>query len=155
MMTFMAAAGPALGQIEGSGGFQLWQSLGGLALVFGLLILSLKLLGRFNRRHNPGQTSLLTVWHLGPKREIQVLRLGDDVHYIYRHEGSMVLLKQESFADWQRFQAANPERQAENGLAKVLGGKFPLTGLVRKSPAGAGHVTAPARVGDLLQSLKS
>lgn len=102
-----------MAQTLGSGsGFNIWQSLGGLLLVFGLLILSLKLLGRFNRRRNHGRTGLLAVWPLGPKREIQVLRLGDEVHYIYRHEGAMVLLKQETMAQWEQAQAEGKPDQA-------------------------------------------
>lgn len=91
---------------EGAAGPSWWQTAGGLAAVFGLLILCLRLLARFNRRHAPGQATLLTVWHLGPRREIQVLRLGADVHYVYRHDGAMVLLNRESFAEYERNRAA-------------------------------------------------
>jgi flagellar biogenesis protein FliO len=104
-MMFLAQESAIPGALGSSAGFNIWQSLGGLLLVFGLLILSLKLLGRLNRRRNHGKTGLLAVWPLGPKREIQVLRLGDEVHYIYRHEGAMVLLKQETMAQWEQAQA--------------------------------------------------
>ncbi len=123
-MAFLADAAVP-GALASGSGFNVWQSLGGLALVFGLLILCLKLLGRFNRRRNPGQTSLLTVWHLGPRREVQVLRLGDEVHYIYRHEGAMVLLKQEPLRHWE------------------------------SSPAAARSGETPARLGGLLQSFQA
>ncbi|MBE0565616.1 MAG: hypothetical protein IH621_06665, partial [Krumholzibacteria bacterium] len=76
-----------------------WQAVGGLLAVFGLLFLCLRLLARFTRRGAGGQATLLAVWPLGPRREIQVLRLGADVHYVYRHDGAMVLLRQEPFAD--------------------------------------------------------
>jgi hypothetical protein len=82
-------------------GMSWWQTVGGLAVVFGLLLLSLKLLGKWNRRSGGSDSSLLTVWHLGPKREIQVLRLGDHVHYIYRHDGAMVVLQTEPVADFE------------------------------------------------------
>jgi len=82
-------------------GVSWWQTLGGLVAVFGLLILSLKLLGKWNRRSGGSESSLLTVWHLGPKREIQVLRLGDQVNYIYRHDGAMVVLKTEPLAEYE------------------------------------------------------
>jgi hypothetical protein len=87
-------------------GISWWQTIGGLVLVFGLLIVSLKLLGKWNRRTGGADTNLMTVWHLGPKREIQLLRLGDEVHYIYRHDGSMVVLKKEPWADFERKKAA-------------------------------------------------
>ncbi len=77
-----------------------WQTIGGLLVVFGLLMLSLKLLGRFNRNRAGGNASLLAVWQLGPKREIQVLKLFDTVHYIYRHEGGLVELKQQPLAQY-------------------------------------------------------
>ena len=83
------------GAFAADSGMSWWQTLGGLLAVFGLLLLSLKLLGKWNRRSGGADSSLLTVWHLGPKREIQVLRLGEQVHYIYRHDGAMVELKNE------------------------------------------------------------
>jgi hypothetical protein len=83
-----------------------WKTVGGLIVVFGLLIVSLKLLGKFNRRSGGAESSLLTVWHLGPKREIQLLRLGEQVHYIYRHDGAMVTLKSEPLAEFEEKKAA-------------------------------------------------
>jgi len=83
------------------GGISWWQTLGGLAAVFGLLIVSLKFLGKWNRRSGASHSSLLTVWHLGPKREIQLLRVGDQVHYIYRHDGAMVALKTEPLHEFE------------------------------------------------------
>jgi len=92
-MMFLAQTSALPGALGSGSGFNIWQSMGGLAVVFGLLLLCLKLLGRFNRQRSGGQAALLTVWPLGPKREIQILRLEDEVHYIYKHEGSLVLLK--------------------------------------------------------------
>lgn len=108
-----AEAGPTFA----TGGNPWWQTLGGLLVVFGLLILALKFLGKWNRRQGGGQAQVLTVWPLGPKREIQVLRLGDDVHYIYRHDNAMVLLKQEDFASYEA------DRQAGESLAGPSAGK--------------------------------
>lgn len=147
MINFTATAGALPGLSEGGGGFSLWQSLGGLILVFGLLILCLKLLGRFNRRHNPGQSSLLTVWPLGPKREIQILRLGDEVHYIYRHEGAMVLLKQESLTQWERSRAGEAAPTGAGGLGRFFGGRLSRSGL---SP-----LVKPGLTADLSRSLES
>ena len=89
------------GAIAADGGISWWQTLGGLVTVFGLLILSLKLLSKWNRRAGGAETSLLTVWHMGPKREIQLLRLGDQVHYIYRHDGAMVVLRAEPLVEFE------------------------------------------------------
>jgi len=89
------------GAFVSDSGMSWWQTLGGLVAVFGLLLLSLKLLGKWNRRSSGSDSSLLTVWHLGPKREIQVLRLGDLVHYIYRHDGSMVILQTEPLEEFE------------------------------------------------------
>jgi len=78
-----------------------WQTLGGLIVVFGLLLVSLKLLGKWNRRSVGSDSSFVTVWHLGPKKEIQVLRLADQVHFIYRHDGAMVVLQTQPLADFE------------------------------------------------------
>ncbi|MEN8005400.1 MAG: hypothetical protein ABFS42_00155 [Candidatus Krumholzibacteriota bacterium] len=96
------------GSFAADGGMSWWQTLGGLVAVFGLLLVSLKLLGKWNRRTGGAESSLLTVWHLGPKREIQVLRLGDQVHYVYRHDGAMVTLRTEPLVDFERTQAGAP-----------------------------------------------
>ncbi|RKZ19716.1 hypothetical protein DRQ50_01500 [bacterium] len=82
-------------------GMSWWQTAGGLVAVFGLLLLSLRLLGRFQKNRGGDRAGMLTVWPLGPKREIQVLRLGDAVHYVYRHDGAMVVLEQETLAAWE------------------------------------------------------
>ena len=149
-MHFLAEAGPLTGSLGSGSGFNVWQSLGGLILVFGLLILSMKLLGRFSRNHNPGQSSILAVWHLGPKREIQVLKLGSEVHYIYRHEGAMVLLKKETLQEWEDFKAQTPVPQEKSGLARIFPGGFTLSSLIRRP-----HTPIPGRVGDLPQKMES
>lgn len=107
-LTFSAAVAneAAANPYAADTGISWWQTIGGLVLVFGLLIVSLRLLGKWNRRSGGTETNLLTVWHLGPKREIQILRLVDEVHYIYRHDGSMVVLKTEPVADFESKQAA-------------------------------------------------
>lgn len=111
-----AASAPLLGQ---AGAPPWWQTVGGLLAVFGLLFLVLRLLARFQRRGAAGQAGLLAVWPLGPRREIQVLRLGDAVHYVYRHDGAMVLLRQESLAEWERTRAAAARRP--DGTAEPQG----------------------------------
>lgn len=109
------------------GGVSWWQTLGGLLAVFGLLMVSLKLLGKLHRRTGSAEAGLLTVWPLGPKREIQVLRLGDDVHYIYRHENAMVLLKQEPLADYERVQQDGPDGTPGRGLKRLFPKGLPLS----------------------------
>lgn len=94
-----------------------WRMIGGLALVFGLLFLCLKLLTRFGRRSGAAQARLLSVWHLGPRREVQVLRLGDEVSYLYRHESAMVLLRQEP---WEQYRREHGETVAGTAAAGNL-----------------------------------
>ena len=109
-----------------------WRTVGGLLVVFGLLFLSLKLLGRYGRRGGAAQARLLAVWHLGPRREIQVLRLGDEVSYVYRHENAMVLLRQES---WEAYVREHGEAAAGPGGA----GAVPpfVARLLKATPLGA------------------
>ena len=120
------------------GGVSWWQTMGGLMAVFGLLMVSLKLLGKYNRRNGGTDANLLTVWALGPKREIQVLRLGDDVHYIYRHESAMVLLKQEPLAEFERTR----EQAVASGDAQGLKRFFPK-GIQLPQMAAKSAVPAP------------
>ena len=79
-----------------------WRTIGGLIVVFGLLFLCLKLLARYGRKSGAAQARVLAVWPLGPRREIQVLRLGEGVSYVYRHDNAMVLLRQESWDEYRR-----------------------------------------------------
>lgn len=106
-----------------------WQSLGGLVAVLALLVLFLKLLGRINRRMGGEEAGLEKVWPLGPRREIQVLRLGDEVHYIYRHDGAMVLLRKQSHADFQREHASRERDDAPTGWQRFIPGKFDFRSL--------------------------
>lgn len=103
-MGFLAAATvnePAAALLGQHDGFSWWQTAGGLLIVFGLLVVFLKLLGRVHRRASHGRAEVLSVWNLGPRREVQILRLDDEVHTIYRHDGAMVTLKREPLAAWQ------------------------------------------------------
>ena len=103
-----------------SGGASWWQTVGGMLLVFGLLMVSLKYLSRFNKRRGGAEADLKAVWNLGPKREIQVLRLGDAVHYIYRHDAAMVLLKNEPLAEFERLQEKYADAQGPHGWQRFL-----------------------------------
>ena len=124
-MTFLGAIGPDLSETMVSGqGISMWQTAGGLIVVFGLLVVSMKLLGRFQRRSDQGQSSVLAVWNMGPRREIQVLRLGDEVHYIYRHDGAMVILKKTSIGEWnaESSRASSPGAKSGGFLGRMLPG---------------------------------
>lgn len=125
-----------------SGGSSWWQTLGGLLVVFGLLLLSLKLLGKWNRRQGSSEARVLTVWALGPKREIQVLRLGDEVHFIYRHDNAMVLLKQEPLAEYEaKLQDVGPQDSVQ-GLKRFFPNGLPFSRLAAKPAAGAPDLTS-------------
>lgn len=102
--TFLAAIEPgSLDPAALGGGGSWWRMIGGLAVVFGLLFLCLKLLARYgSARGGVPQARVLTVWHLGPRREVQVLRLGEQVSYVYRHDNAMVLLRQEAWEEYRR-----------------------------------------------------
>jgi hypothetical protein len=96
-----------------------WQVVGGLAAVFGLLIVFLKFLARLPQAGGNARTGMLAVWAVGPRREVQVLRLQDEVHYLYRHDNALVHLRTEPLAAWQ---ATRPQAEApgEAGLPARL-----------------------------------
>jgi hypothetical protein len=123
-------------------GVSWWQTLGGLVVVFGLLLVSLKLLGRWNRRSGAAQSALITVWPLGPKKEIQVLRLEDQVHYIYRHEGAMVVLQTEALADFEAKQGRRPELPARSRWRDSLNGRFSFRGRTPQAVLHSGNSPA-------------
>lgn len=121
-MSFLANIGPDLSEALGGGqGASLWQTAGGLLAVFCLLIVSLKFLGKWQRRSSQSKASMVTVWNIGPRREIQVLRMEDEVHYIYRHDGAMVLLKNVPNSVWEASQA---DSEAQETKPRDFFGKF-------------------------------
>ena len=126
----------------GSAGASWWQTVGGLMAVFGLLMVSLKFLGKFNRRRGGGEANVLTVWHLGPKREIQVPRLGDEAHYIYRFENAMVLLKQEPLADFERTRAQATANDDAQGLKRFFPNGLPFPRMSAKCADPAPDLTS-------------
>jgi len=127
LIHFLGTAAMDTTSLGGGSQGSVWQAIGGMAVVFGLLLLFMKLLGKLNRRGGNADTSVVAVWHLGPKREIQVLRLGEMVHYIYRHEGSMVVLKEESHDKFlEAHKQDKPDDQALMPWKKILGNKMPF-----------------------------
>ena len=107
-----------------------WQVVGRLAAVFGLLIVFLKFLARMPQAGGAtGGAGLLAVWAVGPRREVQVLRLQDEVHYLYRHDGAMVLLRSEPLAAWQASRpvhVAAPDQTFVNRLWGILRDRLPV-----------------------------
>ena len=82
-----------------TGGPSFWQVGSALLAVLALLVVVLKFLQRWQRTDGAGaDVRLLSVRRLGPRRELQTLRVGNEVHTLYRHEAAMVLLKTESLA---------------------------------------------------------
>ena len=98
------------GLVLDGGGFSWWQAIGATLLVLALLVLLLKLLQRLQRPSAAGPASVETIMPLGPRREIEVIRLGDRVHYVYRREGALAVLREESLED---FRASAPEAPAD------------------------------------------
>ena len=121
---FLGTAGGA--GLYGGSSISWWQTVGGLVVVFVLLLVSLKLLGRWNKRTGNSESSLLSVWHLGPKKEIQVLRLADQVHYIYRHDGAMVVLQTEQLADYESKQDQPGPRKAPGHWRETMTRALPF-----------------------------
>ncbi|MBU0742398.1 hypothetical protein KKG45_06250 [bacterium] len=74
-----------------------WKLIGAFLIVFALLIVFLKLLGRMQRGGGGTEASLLRIHALGPRRSVEVLRCGETVYTLYRSDQAMVLLSQEPF----------------------------------------------------------
>jgi len=101
-------------------GFGWWRALGGTLAVFALLVLFLRLLSRWQTgAPRRGQAALLAVLPLGARREIEVLRLGARVHYVYRRDGALVLLGDDAIADWEVAVTASPEPAAPGAFARL------------------------------------
>ena len=124
-----------------------WQTVGGLVVVFGLLVVSLKMLGKWNKRTANAESSLMSVWHLGPKKEIQVLRLADQVHYIYRHDGAMVVLQTERLADYEGKQDQLRPGKATGNWRDTFSRTLPFWNGVSNSEKNPGETRARAAQG--------
>jgi hypothetical protein len=120
----MALAFPLLASSSpANSGFPLWQTLGATVVVVALLLLFLRLLSRLPGAGPRGAAEVLAVWPLGPKREIQVLRLREAVHFVYRQDGGLVLLETGSLADYRAehpVAAGRPRPGILGGLAGRL-----------------------------------
>ena len=96
-MSFVPQAQYHLATAAAAGGASWWKLAGALLVVFALLILFLKVLGRLQRGGASGDVSLLRVHALGPRRGVELLRCGSTVYTLYRNDQSMVLLSEEAF----------------------------------------------------------
>ena len=103
----------------GGGGFSWFGALGAVIAVLALLSLCLRLLGRL-QRPGSGLADLLRVEPLGLRRELQIVRLGDRVHYVYRCEGGLVRLGEDSLVDYEAVRAAAPA-PLSGLVARLLG----------------------------------
>jgi len=97
-----------------------WKLIGACLLVFALLIVFLKFLGRLQRGGDGGAASLLRVHALGPRRGVEVLRCGETVYTLYRHDQSMVLLSKEPY-DPQLHETADPAPTFAGWLSRLRG----------------------------------
>ncbi len=138
---------PVLGSAGAAGwsssSFPWWQALGGTLTVFALLFLFLRGLGRWQGRASCPEAALLEVWSLGPRREIQVVRLKEEVHYVYRHESALVLLQKEDYAAFRASRAVT-EPGRSGPLAGILGrlglGSRPALSTAAGAEVGAGDL---------------
>ncbi|MEZ4388749.1 MAG: hypothetical protein R3D98_14495 [Candidatus Krumholzibacteriia bacterium] len=122
---------------SGAGLPSFWQVGAALVTVLALLVLALKLLGRCQRRPGAEQARLLQVRRLGPRRELEVLLVDDEVYTIYRHDGGLAVLKHEPEASY----AARRPEAAPQPTAAFLGRKL----LALAASAGGSVRSVPPR----------
>ncbi|MFH1844460.1 MAG: hypothetical protein ABIF77_14770 [bacterium] len=142
---FLATTAGPLTELGGGSwplaGFSWWQAVGGILVVFALLVLFMRLLGRWHGKQRQGDAVLLRVLPLGHRAEVQILRLRDTVHYIYRHESALLLLGTEPHADY----AATASTEDARGGGVLPGLLTRLNGLVRPAQTvPMGRLDSPA-----------
>ncbi len=104
----------------GAGLPSFWHLASAMVTVLALLVLALKLLGRFQRQQGGERTRVLQVRQLGPKRDLEVLQVDDEVYTIYRREGGLAVLKQEALAQYLDRRPLADERPAAANLGRKL-----------------------------------
>lgn len=112
----MTAAADTLGSgaaalYGGGGGFSWWQAAGAMLVVLALLAVVLRLLARFQRPSGRGLAAVARVVPLGPRRELEVVRLRGRAHFVYRREGALVLLGDEPWEQYEAAESAEPPRE--------------------------------------------
>lgn len=113
---------PFLAAWQGGGSAPWWQILGAFLLVAGLLLLTLRLLGRWQTGGRGGEIAVLSVTGLGPRRAVETVRSGDEVLVLYRSEGAMVLIERRSLAEHEALAAERPASLAERLAERLRGG---------------------------------
>lgn len=113
-----------------------WQVAAALVAVLGLLVLALKALRRLQPHGAGDHARLLQVRRLGPKRDLEVLRVDDEVYTIYRHDGGLVLLRREACARWDARQPEAPAAPAARALGRRLLALAAAGGRSEDPPAG-------------------
>lgn len=97
-----------------------WQVGAALLTVLALLVLALKGLGRLQRNQDGAGARLLQVRRLGPRRELEVLKVDGEVFTIYRRDSGLAVLKQESHEGYRARQAAAPAGKPGTSLGRRL-----------------------------------
>ena len=98
---------PTLATMTGLGGPPWWQVLGAFLVVTGLLLVTMRLLSRWQGRSVGGDFKVISVANLGPRRAVESLRYGEEVLIIYRSEGAMILVDRKPFEEVEVAQAVN------------------------------------------------
>ncbi|MFO7653889.1 MAG: flagellar biosynthetic protein FliO [Candidatus Krumholzibacteriia bacterium] len=119
---------PAAALLDTAGGGW-WRAMAGMAVVFGLLVICLRLLRRWPGARGSGAARVEAIWPLGPRREIHVVRLGDEIHYVYRNEQGLALLRREP---WEAYRAARPVETGPTGRP-VAGARSLLASWLRRA----------------------
>jgi hypothetical protein len=114
----LAATGPGALSSLGDGGWL--RAAGGTILVLVLLVFSLRLLRRWPGVRRSDSARVEAVWPLGFRREIHVVRLEDEVHYVYRNEQGLVLLRREPWADYRGTRLRNADAASGRGRSGLL-----------------------------------
>jgi flagellar biogenesis protein FliO len=112
-MGALSGPSPFLAVQAAAGGVAWLKLVGGLVVVFTLLLLFLKLLGRFQGGRPGAAAALVAVHAVGPRRAVELLRCGDEVFTLYRHEQTVVLLDRAPY---------DPARHAPPAPALPVGG---------------------------------
>ncbi|MBK7702029.1 MAG: hypothetical protein IPI34_03600 [bacterium] len=112
-MTGAGGAVPFLAVQTAVGGLAWLKLVGGLVVVFTLLLLFLKLVGRLQGARPGAAAAMIAVHAVGPRRAVELLRCGDEVFTLYRFEQSVVLLDRAPF---------DPARHAPAAPSLPVGG---------------------------------
>lgn len=119
----------------GVGVTSFWQVAGALLTVLSLLIVALKVLGRYQRQQGSDRTRILQVRRLGPKRELEILQVDDEVYTLYRHDGGLAVLKAEAEATYRARRAEAAPAAPAVSLGRKLLAMAAAGGSAQRHPA--------------------